>query len=138
MNYRRIVLAAVAAIVADLIYGFLVYGMLIAQQYDPYPAVYRSSIVVRTYMPLGFAGLFIAMLVIAAIYANGYKGGSGLAEGFRFGLLVGIFVQFAFVGTNYVTLNIGRTLALYQAAAALGEWIMVGIVIGLVYKPRTM
>jgi hypothetical protein len=36
---------------------------------------------------------------------------------------------------NYVNLNIGLKLALMQAAAYFVQWTIVGIVIGLIYKP---
>lgn len=135
MNFKRIALAAVAAIIVDLIYGFVVYGAVIASAYNPYSAVYRTAEETKHYMAYGFAGIFVAMLVLAAIYAKGYEGGSGAAEGARFGLLVAIFVIFDFVGPNFVTLNIGPKLALSQAAASLFEWPLVGMTIGLVYKP---
>jgi hypothetical protein len=45
-------------------------------------------------------------------------------------------VVFAVVADEYVTLNIGRTLALVMAAGRLFGWIIVGVVIGLVYKPK--
>jgi hypothetical protein len=135
MNYQRMALAAVIATVVDLVYGFLIYGWLIADAYNPYPGVYRSGVAVRSYMPLGFAGIFIAILVLAVIYAKGYEGGHGAVEGTRFGVLAGIFVVCELVGTNYVTLNIGGKLALEQAAVALVEWTILGIVIGLIYKP---
>ena len=135
MNYKRIVLAAVAALIVDLAYGYLYYGFLIANEYNPYPGVYRSSEVVKNYMPLGFAGILIGLIILSVIYAKGYEGGSGLAEGARFGILIGISVVAYFVGTNYTTLNIGPRLAAVQAVGALIEWTLVGIVIGLVYKP---
>ncbi|HYL46875.1 MAG TPA: hypothetical protein VEU52_07595 [Candidatus Limnocylindrales bacterium] len=135
MNYKHIVLAAVASLVADLAFGYLYYGFLIANEYNPYPGVYRSSEVVKNYMPFGFAGILIGLIILSVIYAKGYEGGSGLAEGARFGILIGIFVAVYFVGTNFTTLNIGPRLAAVQAAGALIEWTLVGIVIGLVYKP---
>lgn len=135
MNYKRIVLAAIVATVALLVYGFLVYGLLIAQDYNPYPGVYRSTADSKSHMPLAFAGLFVAMLVVTVMYAKGYEGGSGITEGARFGLLVGIFVACVCVGTNYATLNIGSKLAIKQALATLVEWPLYGIVIGLLYKP---
>jgi len=41
----------------------------------------------------------------------------------------------AVVGDEYVTLNIGGKLALAMAAGRLFGWIIVGMTIGLVYKP---
>ena len=73
--------------------------------------------------------------MIAMMYAKGYEGGSGAAESARFGVLVGIFVVCTFVGANYVTLNIGRKLALELAASALVPWTIVCVVVGLIYKP---
>ena len=78
--------------------------------------------------------MFVAILVIAALYAMAYQGGSGLAEGARFGALIGIFAVCGFVLHNYVNLNIGWTLTVGQAAAYFVEWTAVGVAIGLIYK----
>jgi len=131
----RIASAAVAATVFDVVYGFLVYGMLLSGQFSAYPAVYRSAETGPGYLPLMFCGILIAMVAAAMIYAKGYEGGSGVSEGARFGVLLGIFVATAFSGVNYAVLNIGRRLAVATAAAGFVEWVLVGIVIGLVYKP---
>ena len=134
MNYTRLALAAVAATVFDAIYGFLVYGMLLAPEFARYPAVYRANEAGQAYLPLMFGGLFIAIVAVSIIYAKGYEGGSGVAEGARFGLLLGVFVVMAFAGVNYAVLNIGRKLALMVAAAGFFEWLIIGIIVGLVYK----
>src|SRR5205807_737564 len=101
MNYSRVVAAALAATVADAVYGFLVYGTLLAGQFEKYPAVYRSNEAGQAYLPLMFGGLFVAILVSAVMYAKGYESRGGLGEGARFGLLLGVFVFFAFGGVNY-------------------------------------
>ena len=41
----------------------------------------------------------------------------------------------AFVLHNYVNLNIGLKLALGQAVPYFVQWTIVGIVIGLIYRP---
>jgi hypothetical protein len=135
MNYARIGLAAVAATVWDALYGFLMYGTLIAPEFAKYPGVYRSNEAGMAFLPLMFAGVFVAILAAAIIYAKGYEGGNGLAEGGRFGVLLGLFVVFAFSGVNYATLIINKKLAGMTAAAAFVEWAVVGVVVGLVYKP---
>jgi hypothetical protein len=48
---------------------------------------------------------------------------------------VGIFVVCAFVGHNFVILNLGGKLALELAASNFVQWIIVCVVIGLIYKP---
>ncbi|HJZ76798.1 MAG TPA: hypothetical protein VKE51_33915 [Vicinamibacterales bacterium] len=135
MNYRRLVLAAVAATVVDSIYGYLVYGVLLANAFARFPGVYRTGEAGAAYLPGMFVGLLVGLLVAAYIYAKGYEGGNGIAEGARFGLLLGVFVAAAFVGVNYATLNIDRQHAIAMAGAALVEWTLIGTAIGAVYKP---
>jgi hypothetical protein len=134
MNYGRLVAAAAVGTVTDMIYGFVVYGQLLAGQFGQHPGVYRPA-ADMSYMPVLVAGSFVACLAAAMIYSKGYEGRSGAEEGLRFGALIGLFgVGYAAL-VNYAVLNIGRTLALSMAAAGFVEWLVVGVVIGLVYKP---
>lgn len=136
MNYPRIGLSAIAGTIVFFICGGLIFGMLIARDYAPFTNVYRTQDAMQSHMMIGIVSSFIAILVMAIIYAKGYEGGSGLGEGARFGLLIGIFVACKCVIENYVTLNIGGKLALEMAAGVLVEMAIVGIVIGLVYRPK--
>ena len=136
MNFPRIALAALGAFVAYFALGFLAFALSpLANEFRKYPAVYRSQEGIKSVMPLGMAAMFVAMLALAVIYAMLYRSGFGPAEGARFGALIGVFSVCAFVVHNYVNLNIGPRLTLEQAAAYLIEWIVTGIVIGLIYRP---
>jgi uncharacterized membrane protein len=64
-----------------------------------------------------------------------YSGGRGVVESARFGALIGVFAIGSFVVHNYVNLNIGLKLTVQQSIAYFVQWVIVGIVIGLVYKP---
>jgi hypothetical protein len=135
MNYGRLVIAAVAGTLVDAVYGFLVYGTLLTNQFARFPGVYRPLDVGPSYMPYLFCGIFVAMVAAGYIYAKGYEGGSGAAEGARFGAAIGLFaVGYADI-VNFATMNLGRRFTLIMAAATLVEWIIDGTVIGLVYKP---
>lgn len=127
-----------AALVATLIYymtGFFTEGWLFRGDFAPYAVVYRSSDTVMRYMPLGMVLSFIGTFVVAIIYARLCSGRNGVIEGLRLGALIGLFVACVFVGTDYVILNIGGKLALEQAAGSFVQWLLVGIVIGLIYRP---
>jgi len=54
------------------------------------------------------------------------------------GFLIGLFALGAFVLHDYVNLNIGLGLTGEQALSYMLEWLAVGIVIGLVYRPAAM
>ncbi len=132
MNYGRLVAAAVVATIVDAAYGFLVYGMVLTQQFAKYPGVYRGASE-TAYMPFLFCGIFVAMLAATWIFAKGYEGGSGAIEGARFGAAVGVFVIGYVCTVNYATMNIGPRHTAAMGAAGFVEWIVAGIAIGLVY-----
>jgi hypothetical protein len=137
MNYSSLGLAALGGTVASFAFGFLVFWLVpgLIKEGHKYPAVFRPKEKMMTVMPIGLVGTFIAILVVAIIFAMIHQGGSGTTEGARFGVLIGIFVVCAFVLHNYVNLNIGLKLALMQAVAYFVQWTIIGTVIGLIYKP---
>lgn len=137
LNYVRIGLAALAATVAYFLLGGLMFGALpqLRDEFRKYPGVYRTQENIKAVMPAGMAAMFLSILVLAVIYAMVYRSGSGIAQGTRFGVLVGLFAIGAFVLHNYVNLNIGVKITVQQSVAYLVEWTIVGLVIGLIYKP---
>jgi len=136
MNYLRLGLAALGGTVASFAFGSLVFVLVpdLINEAHKYPAVFRAKEEMMKVMPIGFAATFIAILVVAIIFAAIHQGGSGLMEGLRLGVLIGIFAVCS-VFHNYTNLNFGLKLALGQAAAYFFQWTIVGIVIGLIYKP---
>jgi hypothetical protein len=134
MNYSRLALAALGGTVASFAFGFLVIWLVPAlmEEGHKYPAVFRPKEEMMSVMPFGFAASFIAVIVVAIIFAITHQ--SGASQGARLGVLIGVFAV-CNVLHNYVNLNIGGKLALGQAAAYFVQWIITGIVIGLIYKP---
>ncbi len=137
MNYSRLALAALGSTIAYFTLGFLVFWLVPAliNEAHKYPDVFRPKEKMMAVMPIGMAATLIAILVVAIIFAMLHPGGSGAMAGARLGVLIGIFVVCAFVLHNYVNLNIGLKLVLGQAVAYFFQWTIVGIVIGLIYKP---
>lgn len=133
MNHTRIALAAITAWVVDSVYGFAVYANLLAGQFGAHPGVFRPMETMN--LPVLFVGTLLALFALAYIYAKGYEGGSGIREGFRFGVCIGGFVLGYVAIGNYATLNIGGGLAVSFAIAVFIEMIVVGVTIGAVYKP---
>jgi len=134
MNYPRIVVAAVAATVVDALYGFIVWGQVLNREFARYPDIYRPG-GDMTALPLMFLGVLVGMFFASWIYAKGYEGGTGLTEGVRFGGLMGLLMGAYLAGVNYGIMRIGKRMALTYGIGWLGEWVFVGLVIGLVYKP---
>ena len=137
MNYTRIVLAFLGATVAYFVFGFAMFAALPAMktEFAKYPNVYRPHDSMMKVMPFGMVAILISIAVLAVFYAKMYPAGGGIVSGVYIGALIGIFSVCTFVIHNYVNLNIGLTLTLYQGISYFIQWVIVGAAIGLIYKP---
>jgi hypothetical protein len=136
MNLSRLVLAAFGGFVTYFALGFLFTAFpFMRSEFLKYPNVYRPLEGMKSVMPLGMAAMFVAILALATLYAWQVPVSPGPAAGALFGTLIGVFSVGSFVVHNYVNLNIGLKLTLQQAVVYFVEWLFVGAVIGLIYKP---
>jgi hypothetical protein len=135
MNYPRLVLAAVAALIVFFAWGFLTEGWLLRKDFASSAALYRTSDLQMKYMPLGMVSVLVALIAAAVLYARWCGGTSGAVSGLQFGLLMGVFVACVHPISNLVTMNMDTKLGLELAASNAIGWVLAGLVIGLVYKP---
>jgi hypothetical protein len=137
MNYSRIAVAVLCAFVAYMALGGLLFAAIPAlkNEFLKFPAVYRSQQSQMSHMPAGMAGMFLSIAALAVLYAMMHRAGSSAAGGAIFGVLIGLFAVGAFVLHNYVNLNIGIRITLFSAAAYMLEWTVVGVILGLIYRP---
>jgi hypothetical protein len=137
MNYTHLALAALGATVAYFGFGFALFAALpgMKREFMKYPNVYRSEKDMMKIMPFGMVAILAAIVVVAVLYARMYPAGGGIAAGAGLGALIGLFAFCTFVIHNYVNLNIGLTLTLYQGVAYFVQWVIVGTAIGLIYRP---
>jgi hypothetical protein len=74
MNYPRLALSAMGATDVYFALGFVSFALSpLRNEFLKYPALYRSEEGMKSVMPIGMAAMFIAMLVLAAIYALAYR-----------------------------------------------------------------
>lgn len=137
MNYAHLALATLGATVAYFAFGFALFAALPAMktEFMKYPGVYRPQDRMMKVMPFGMIAILIAIVTVAVIYAKMHPAGGSLASGLCLGALIGIFSVCTFVIHNYVNLNIGLKLTLYQGVCYFIQWLIVGAAIGLIYKP---
>jgi hypothetical protein len=135
MNYPRLLLAAVAALVVFFAWGFLTEGWLLRRDFAPSAALYRTSDLQMKYMPFGLASVLLALLAAVVLYAGWCGGTSGAVKGLQFGLIIGVFVACIHPISNLVTMNMDTKLGLEITVSTAIGWVLAGLVIGLVYKP---
>jgi hypothetical protein len=135
MNLRRIAVPAVVAWVVDNVFGYVVFGVMLQGEFARYPAVFRSFEAVSSMMPVMAVSTLIGFVAVAYIFAKGHDGGSGVKEGFWFGVVLGSVMVFLVGLPSYVIYNIDQKLAGEMIVCMFLEFLIDGIVLGLVYKP---
>jgi hypothetical protein len=136
VNYVRLVLALLGAAVAYFASGFALFAALpgMKSEFLKYPDVFRSEEDMMKVMPYNLVGILISIVIIAVLYAKIYVAGGGILCGLTLGALMGAFAVCTFVLHNYATLKIGPRLPLYEGVTYFIQWLIVGAVIGLIYK----
>jgi len=137
VNYARIALASLGATAAYFVFGFIMFAALPAMksEFMKYPNVYRPRESMMKVMPFGMIAILVSIVVVTILYAKIYIAGGGIVSGIQLGALIGIFSVCTFVIHNYVNLNIGLKLTIYQGVSYFIQWLLVGAAIGLIYRP---
>ena len=121
--------------IANFVYGFVVYGNLLTSSFLAQGAIYRSAEAQMANMPLGAAAILLAITAATMMFA---------ASAFR-GLVAADCGSACCsrcsrsapnVVVDYATINMTEDHASRMMLAALGEWLVVGAVIGLIYRPK--
>lgn len=78
----------------------------------------------------------IAAPVFAFVYTKGYEAGKGgIGQGVRFGFYLGVFLAASISLGFYAALPIPGILAVYWFIGGVVEYVVVGAVVGAIYKP---
>src|SRR5258708_38694581 len=93
VNYARIALASLGAMVAYFVYGFAMFAAWpsMKTEFMKYPNVYRPKDEMMKVMPYGMVALLIAIVVVAILYAKIYTARGGIVLGIYLGALIGLF-----------------------------------------------
>ena len=134
MNDKRLALAAVVTWIVDSIFGMVVWMGMLGDEMARNAGVFRTEQAMNAHLPLMLGGGLLAMFALVYIYSKGYEGG-GIGEGLRFGLLLAIFVT-GFVSLPiYASFNIDGRLGTLASLVSFVEMLVVGTVIGAMYRP---
>jgi hypothetical protein len=132
---KRFILAFVAAYIFLFVWGWLFNGVLLKDIYAETPNLWRSQSEMASLFHWIIIGQALIVLSFVMIYASGFAGG-GITAGIRLGLLLeiaGIGMRLGF----YAVQPIPGKLILYGSIGGIIEMIIVGAMVGAIYKPTS-
>jgi hypothetical protein len=135
MNFPRVAMAAITAWVVHFAMGFLVHSVLLNDVYMQHVSIMRPESEAMAILPVAVGVSLIGFFAFAYAYAKGYEGGSGLQEGLRFGVLVGIMLcSFAAIW-QYMVWPASSSLLIAWLIDFIVEFAIYGMIVGMIYKP---
>lgn len=135
MDGKKLVYAALAGFAAMFILANIWYMAVMGDYYDEaMAAVYNAGAILEEPNLVFIAiGYLITALIMAYIFPIGYKGGSAVSEGMKFGAIIGVLISVPLTFINMGILSVSATPAFVDAIFQIVEKSIGGIVIAKVY-----
>ena len=132
MNVNRFIAAGLAVFVVGRVLDYVIHNVILRPTYDSLKSLWRPDMEAKLWI-MWLVG-FITSFLFAYIFTKGYEG-KGIAEGVRFGFLIGLFTSIPMAYGSYATLPIPYSLALRWFLYGTLATMILGIVAAVVYKP---
>ncbi len=130
---KRFLLAFIAAYVFLFLWGWLLNGVFLKDVYAQTPNLWRSQSEMMSLFHWLIIGQALIVFAFVMIYASGFAGGGAIA-----GIRLGILLEIAAIGMRlgfYAVQPIPGKLILYGSIGGLVEMVIVGAMVGAIYKP---
>jgi hypothetical protein len=130
---KKVWLGFIVVFVLMEICSFVVDGLILDSTYKSLSSLWRPD-----YMSLMW--IFHVLMLVGSfffsfIFSKGYEG-KGIAEGIRYGLYIGIWMSIGMAYGTYAMINIPYSLALTWFLVGIVEYIIYGIALALVFRPK--
>lgn len=133
MNTKKFLLASLAVFVTFQILDYVTRNLLLVSVYESIQEVFRPEMMDKMWIMYLTGAIFSLLFVY--IFTKGYEG-KGIAEGAKYGLIIGLFVSLTGSYNQYVVYPLPYSLALKWFLYGTIELIIAGVVLALVYKPK--
>lgn len=114
--------------------GYLTHNVLLAEHYALLTDTFRPPAEIEDNMWLLWVSSAIMLYLFCQIFTAGYQG-KGVAEGMRFGLLLGLFLSVPSAIDSYVIYPITPAIAGIWFMTGVIGFVIVGAIFAAIYRP---
>jgi uncharacterized membrane protein len=133
-DWKRLLIAFVAVYVVGQILSYLIHGVWLQPTYAALASVWRPEADLQSKMWIMYVTSAFFSFFFCYVFARGYEG-KGLAEGVRYGAIIGLFFGISNSYDSYVIYPIPYSLALSWFLSTFASCVVLGIVSAAIYKP---
>ncbi len=135
MTKKRWLLITIVIAFVSTALESIMHPVFLGKAYEATASVWRPMADINKLMPYGFVSSLIVAYLLVFIYHKGYEGKrAGLAEGLRFGFIIGLFTSIPMSVWTYVMFPITKSIAIGWFFIGMIDMMIIGTIIGLLYK----
>ena len=132
MNTKRFIIASILIFIAVEILDLVEHGLILGNTYQSLMGIWRTDM--NSVMWIMYVTALAFSLLFVYIFIKGYEG-KGIAEGIRYGLLVGLLMAGIDIANQYVVYPIPLMLAIQWFVYGMVRFVIYGIIAAAIYKP---
>jgi hypothetical protein len=132
---KRFIIAFIAAYIFIFFWGWLLNGVVLKDAYAQTPNLWRPQSEMMSLFHWIVIGQALVVFAFVMIYASGFTG-SGVGAGIKLGILLEIGAIGMRLGFYAVQPFPGK-LVFYGSIGGLIEMVIVGAIVGAIYKPAS-
>ena len=130
MNTKRFIGASVAVFLVFEVLDFIIHAKLLSPTYQSLAHLWRPDMMSKMWLMHG--GMLVFSFLFVYIFSKGYEG-KGIAEGFRYGLVMGLLFSVPSAIHEYVIYPLPGSLCAQWLIYGLIEFVICGLVTAALY-----
>ena len=133
MNIQRLAIGSVVVFLFIAVYEWIFHGILLHDMYLQTASLWRSEAEMQSNFHWLVLGQLFLAVMFCFIFTKGYED-KGLAEGLRYGILIGLL----FVGNNlimYAVQPFPAKLVIIWTVGGIIEAAIAGLILAAIYRP---
>ena len=138
MNTKKLVTAFVVVFILLEVTNYLVNMVILSSTYanPEISKIFRPMAEMDAKMWMMRIADLVYSFFFVFIFVKGYEN-KGIMEGVRYGIYIGIFIQFMAAVAQHVVYPVPASLAVQWFIYGLIESVIFGVVAAMIYKPKT-
>ncbi|MBM4171614.1 MAG: hypothetical protein FJ214_07090 [Ignavibacteria bacterium] len=136
MNTKKLLITAFVVFIVLEVLGYLIHNVLLSSTYamEDIAKVFRPMEEMESKMWVMWVADLIWSFFFVFIFAKGYEN-KGLMEGVRYGVYMGLFVQFTAAYAQYVVYPLPYSLTFQWFVYGFIVYVILGALTAVLYKP---
>jgi len=134
MNIKRYFLAVIAVLATIVVTNIIIHSFILMDTYTSLKQIWRPDMM--NFIWIMYITDIILAFLFVYIFVKGYEN-KGMLEGIRFGFIMGLLLDGLSASGQFLVYPIPFSLAAQWFIYGIIRFVILGIIVALVYRPKT-